>query len=85
VLKINSSIIHGTHVDAGNANDDVVVNVVGANTSSYQFLGTNVVGATHATPNVTQTLPSNPPITTDPNWAPRASTGRRHMCCHNCR
>jgi len=70
VLKINSSIIHGTHVDVGNANDDVVVNVVGANTSSYQFLGTNVIGATHATPNVTQTLPSNASITTDPQLGP---------------
>jgi len=69
-LKINSSIIHGTHVDAGNANDDVVVNVVGANTSSYQFLGTNVVGATHATASVTQTLPSNAPITTNPQLGP---------------
>jgi len=46
------------------------VNVVGANTSSYQFLGTNVIGATHATPNVTQTLPSNASITTDPQLGP---------------
>jgi len=65
-LKINSSIIHGTHADAGIANDDVVVNVVGGNTSSYQFLGTNVVGATHATSGVTQIMPSNVPIATDP-------------------
>jgi len=66
-LKINKSIIRATHVDAGNANDDVAVNVVNGaqtNASSLAYVGENLISHSYTTPGVSQSGSS--PNTADP-------------------
>jgi len=66
-LKINKSIIRATHVDAGNANDDVAVNVVNGahtNTSSLAYVGQSLITHSYTTAGVVQSGSS--PSTVDP-------------------
>jgi len=67
-LKINKSIIRATHVDGGNANDDVAVNVVNgtqANASSLAYVGQSLIPHSYTTAGVNQSGSS--PNTADPH------------------
>jgi hypothetical protein len=67
-LKINKSIIRATHVDVGNANNDVAVNVVNgtqANASSLAYVGQSLIPHSYTTAGVIQSGSS--PNTADPH------------------
>jgi hypothetical protein len=85
-LKINKSIIRATHVDAGNANDDVAVNVVNGahtNTSSLAYVGQSLITHSYTTAGVVQSGSS--PSTVDPGLGALSLSTTWSSNCRCCR